>query len=58
MKKTIAWRIFYFRCWLTVQNLHISCWFWNLRGLKTCEEHSFYAQSWIDGKCRECDLLC
>ena len=39
----------------TVWKLSLSCWLWKLRGLPTCDKHGFHAQSWITGKCRECE---
>ena len=36
---------------LTVPNF-----FWKLRGLKSCKTHGFYHQSWITGKCSDCEL--
>jgi len=35
--------------------LRIECFLWKLRGLKTCEEHGFCGQSWISGKCKNCE---
>jgi len=48
---------FDFRCWLTLQRVYITCWFWDLRGLSTCKEHGFHAQSWINGDCKECEMF-
>ena len=49
----IKW--FKFRCWIAIKELHFQCWLWKIRGLKRCKIHGFHAQSWITGKCKECE---
>lgn len=41
-------------CKWALFKLYFSVWCWNKRGLKTCHKHGFYAQSWINGKCKKC----
>lgn len=48
-------KLFNFMLWRTAKKLGISCKLWKLRGLPTCKEHGFHAQSWINGKCRKCE---
>lgn len=38
-----------------VLNLHWGCKLWGWRGLKTCKQHGFHAQSWITGRCWKCN---
>jgi len=40
--------------WWSCKKLHINCKLWGWRGLATCEEHGFHAQSWRTGDCRLC----
>ena len=55
LKWKVSERIWDFKCWLAGERMHYLCRLWDLRGLKTCEEHGFYHQSWISGVCNKCD---
>ena len=48
--------VFNIRMRTSVVRLRISCWLWNFGGygFPICEEHGFYHQSSITGKCRKC----
>lgn len=54
LKEVISYKMFNIEMWLTVQELYLSCYLWKFRGLETCEEHGFHAQSWLTGKCNKC----
>lgn len=41
--------------WFLFWHLTLPVRLWKLRGLKTCKTHGSHAQSWINGKCRECE---
>ena len=57
LKWDIIYKIRFYREKLFIyRHLTIPVYLWELRGLKECEKHGFHAQSWINGKCSECDL--